>query len=135
MHILLNMYKKYINYLYLHRLNICYSGETGRKVSCLRRRGGVSPIGRNIVLNSFITLLNKYFKRRYGRHCFALRQGLDRRACHGHRALESGAQLLMHRPQGFPTMSLRVPMEIEAYGGVAKEERQYNAVVATERDV
>ena len=28
------MYKKYIYNLYLHRLNICYSGETGRKVSC-----------------------------------------------------------------------------------------------------
>jgi hypothetical protein len=32
-------------------------------------------------------------------------------------------------------MSLRVPMKIEADGGVAKEERQYNAVVADARDV
>jgi hypothetical protein len=83
----------------------------------------------------FFALLTKYFKRRVGRHCFARRQGLDRRACHGHRALERGAQLLMHRPQGFPTMYLRVPMKIEADGGVAKEERQYNAVVADARDV
>jgi hypothetical protein len=41
----------------------------------------------------------------------------------------------MHRPQGFTTMCLRVPVKIEADGGVAKEERLYNAVVAATRDV
>jgi hypothetical protein len=50
--------------------------------------------------------------------------------------MESGAQLLLiHRPQGFLTICLKVPVKIEADGVMANGDRLYTSVVAAARGV